>query len=365
MPALDPLRARNEDPYEMFWVDHYDYFLQHGYLLRPRYQPDWAPARLQPENKQQARWAIILGGFEDELTSYQACLLDATRYGDGRKVVIKRAKKPDYAMLRHLNNPELSSDPKNHAIPLLDSFPIPNDDHIFVILPFMQVFCRPQFHCRKEFAEACRQIFEGLAFMHEKNIAHGDACTANFLMDCTEVYPQGYHWAKPHTTDGLRTTVPHVLRCQVATPVRYYITDFEGALSFPEGKQHALAKGSFCQIKTSPEWHSRAPYNPFLLDVYNVGATFLALCECNDSDDCDHLLGVEDFQPLFLSMTATNPSDRPTMAQCLDSLESFIASKDADWLDGLLTKHESLQLRDKLVEREGLWVKFSKLIPFC
>ncbi|KAF8916472.1 hypothetical protein CPB85DRAFT_1289829, partial [Mucidula mucida] len=151
----------------------------------------------------------------------EASLLDATRYRDGRRVVIKRAKKFDYAMLSHLNNPEFSSDQKNHVILLLDSFPIPNDDHVFVVLPFMQIFNRPQFHCRKEFAEACRQILEGLAFMHEHNITHGDACTTNFLVDCTEVYPQGYHWAKPHTTDGLQTIAPHIMRCQVATPVRY------------------------------------------------------------------------------------------------------------------------------------------------
>ncbi|KAF9027747.1 hypothetical protein BDZ89DRAFT_1015482 [Hymenopellis radicata] len=363
MPPLDPLRERGELHCEMFWVQHYSYLLQHGYLLRPRYQPDWVPARLKPENKKQARWAIIIGGFEDELSSYEASVLDATRHRDGRKVVIKRAKKSDYAMLSHLNNPELSSDPKNHAIPLLDSFPIPNDDHVFVVLPFMQIFSRPQFHCRKEFAEACRQILEGLAFMHEQNIAHGDACTTNFLMDCTQVYPQGYHWAKPHTTDGLQTIAPHVMRCQVATPVRYYLTDFEGASSYPQGKQHALTKGAFCQIKTSPEWHSRgAPFNPFPLDVYNVGATFLELCE---SDDSDNLLNLEDFKPLFLSMTAMNPSDRPTMAQSLDNLESFIASKDVEWLNGLLVKQESPELPDKRVERVGPWDKFLKLIPFC
>ncbi|KAF8916473.1 kinase-like domain-containing protein [Mucidula mucida] len=352
----------------MFWVQHYSYLLQHGYLLRPRYQPDWIPARLKPENKTRAKWSIMLGtDFEDEVPSFliRGFLLDATRHLDGRKVVIKRAKKSDYAMLRHFNNPQYASDPKNHAIPLLDSFPIPNDDRVFVVLPFMRVFCLPQFHCRKEFAEALRQILEGLAFMHERNIAHGDACTTNFLMDCTEVYPQSYHWARQNTLDGLQTVAPHILRCQVATPVRYHLTDFEGASSYPEGKQHALTRGAFCQIKTSPEFHSRELYNPFSLDVYNVGATFLAFCECNDSDDSDHLLGVEDFQPLLLSMTATNPSDRPTMAQCLDSVEAFIASKDADWLNGLLTSHESLKLPEKRVEREGLWEKFSKLIPFC
>ncbi len=115
-------------------------------------------------------------------------------------------------------------------------------------------------------------------------------------MDCTEVYPQGYHWARQNTLDGLQTIAPHTMRCRVETPVRYYLTDFEGALSFPEGKQHALTKGAFCQIKTSPEWHSRVPYNPFLLDVYNVGATFLAFCEVLQS------------RLAFLLITYTQPS---------------------------------------------------------
>ncbi len=71
MPPLDPLRERGESAWEMFWVHHYSYLLQHGYLLRPRYQPDWAPARLQPENKKLAKWSIIIGmGFEDEVASY-------------------------------------------------------------------------------------------------------------------------------------------------------------------------------------------------------------------------------------------------------------------------------------------------------
>ncbi len=75
-------------------------------------------------------------------------------------------------MLRHFNNPQYASDPKNHAIPLLDSFPIPNDDRVFVVLPFMRVFCLPQFHCRKEFAEALRQILEVKLFLSVCDIAH-------------------------------------------------------------------------------------------------------------------------------------------------------------------------------------------------
>ncbi len=102
----------------------------------------------------------------------QGFVLDATRLLDGRKVVIKRAKKSDHAMLRHLNNPELYSDPRNHVIPLLDSFPVPDDDHVFGVLPYMQVFKRPEFHCRKEFAEALRQILEVKLFLSVCDIAY-------------------------------------------------------------------------------------------------------------------------------------------------------------------------------------------------
>lgn len=34
--------ALNED--EIWWKDHYDIILAHGYKLRPRYHPDWKPS---------------------------------------------------------------------------------------------------------------------------------------------------------------------------------------------------------------------------------------------------------------------------------------------------------------------------------
>jgi hypothetical protein len=29
---------------EIYWRDRYDWLLEHGYRLRPRYQPDWVPS---------------------------------------------------------------------------------------------------------------------------------------------------------------------------------------------------------------------------------------------------------------------------------------------------------------------------------
>ena len=30
--------------WEIFWRDHWDWLQQKGYLLRPRYKPDWVPS---------------------------------------------------------------------------------------------------------------------------------------------------------------------------------------------------------------------------------------------------------------------------------------------------------------------------------
>ena len=32
------------EPGELYWRDHYDWLQQRGYMLRPRYKPDWIPS---------------------------------------------------------------------------------------------------------------------------------------------------------------------------------------------------------------------------------------------------------------------------------------------------------------------------------
>ena len=105
-----------------------------------------------------------------------------------------------------------------------------------------------------------------------------DACTSNFLMKSDEVYPNGYLFAESSTLDSM-TPAPFVHRCRVRSPMRYYIADFEGSCHYPDGHAHALSDDVRCQIDTSPEWNGGLPHNPFLLDVYNVGATFLRICK--------------------------------------------------------------------------------------
>lgn len=41
-------RSRHEQPelrsYEIFWRDHQEWLAGQGYMLRPRYKPDWTPS---------------------------------------------------------------------------------------------------------------------------------------------------------------------------------------------------------------------------------------------------------------------------------------------------------------------------------
>ncbi len=111
-----------------------------------------------------------------------------------RKVAIKitMLKTRELAVAQSLGSPELVADPRNHTVPVLDSFPVPGEEQAkcFMVMPYLQRFDCPKFHCRLEFADALHQVLEvrllildssrslltlmkGIQFMHEHNIAHG------------------------------------------------------------------------------------------------------------------------------------------------------------------------------------------------
>ncbi|KAG7440648.1 uncharacterized protein BT62DRAFT_574888 [Guyanagaster necrorhizus] len=179
-------------------------------------------------------------------------------------------------MMKHLSSADMVRGPRNRTIPILGIIPIPGEEkqRVFVVLPMLRAFNSPPFHCRREFADAFQQILEGIHFMHEHNIVHGDACTSNFMMDATGVCPRSFHIPYPHSYNGVYHVLHERPRCLVA-PVSYYIIDFETTRHFPAGRNDARATAMKCQIKNSPEFLCSPPlHNPFCLDVYNVGATF-------------------------------------------------------------------------------------------
>ncbi|KAL4246877.1 hypothetical protein ABKN59_008813 [Abortiporus biennis] len=67
-------------PHEIFWRDHQQWLEESGYMLRPRYRPDWQPS-----------WNIneYARSHEDAIFALIPKIMDATRIADGRIVVLK------------------------------------------------------------------------------------------------------------------------------------------------------------------------------------------------------------------------------------------------------------------------------------
>ncbi|KAK0477945.1 hypothetical protein IW261DRAFT_1420787 [Armillaria novae-zelandiae] len=169
-----------------------------------------------------------------------------------------------------------------------------------------------------------------------------DACMLNFMMDATRVCPKGFHFAHKLSVDGVHYKLPSRYRCCV-TPVLYYIINFESSKKMEEGRDNAAIIRARCQIKTVPEFQPCIPYNPFKLDVYNFGTTFLMVC--------DEYNGLDDL--------------RPNTTEALKLLDEFVAFKGKLWLRGRVWSTKPWGKPPPLF-LQSLWQKFPILlkIPF-
>ncbi|CAE6510120.1 unnamed protein product [Rhizoctonia solani] len=153
----DRLRSELEER----WVSYQPYLLSKGYRLRPRYQPDWIPS-----------WTIKddIDSFscEDSVDSMPVRVLDATRINDDYRVIIKMVTPSgkgqegveELELLRRFSSSPLRDDPSNHVVPCLDTFPIPDMDGHFVVMPLLGTYSYPPFFNMAEVHAFLHQIFE-------------------------------------------------------------------------------------------------------------------------------------------------------------------------------------------------------------
>ncbi|KAJ7450250.1 kinase-like domain-containing protein [Mycena galericulata] len=290
---------------ERFWVDIQPFLLAKGYQLRPRYHPDWIPSWISKQKGAKE--------YEDSLEGEFTSVLDATCIHDGKKVILKRVPTggEELAIIKRLSSPSVCSDHRNRTIPLFDVVVLPNSPWSFLVMPYCRRFNYPPLHCRKEFVEAITQFMEGLQFMHDRNIAHFDIAPQNMMMDESRVVPKGSHFCKPRTHTGFYGLFSWNDRCSVS-PVDYYYIDFGLSLYFPDGKDTALHLGTLRTFPTIPELSLTVPYNPFKVDIYQLGLTIRKLIDAYPD--------LEDFRSIANDMTATNPNDRPTPADAVSDL---------------------------------------------
>jgi hypothetical protein len=94
------------------------------------------------------------------------------------------------------------------------------------------------------------------------------------MMDESRVIPKGSHFAINDSHDGRAFNLTWRHRCSVA-PVDYYYIDFGLSGWFPDGKETAARLGVVGQVKKVPELSDTIPYNPFEVDIYQLGYTVL------------------------------------------------------------------------------------------
>ncbi|KAJ7480034.1 hypothetical protein B0H11DRAFT_2422641 [Mycena galericulata] len=346
----DPYGYESRHAWEQFWIAHQSFLLSQGYLLRPRFHPDWVPAWKKPGASGHAL------RYEDSRPAWRSNVLDATRVADGSKVVLKRVRTwtSEISLASYFNSDVLREDPHNRTFRLLDIIYLPNDnDFALIVMPFLRLFDSPKFRDFEEVTEAMRQFLQVrlyamaafLAFIpfigprvHASlqrgtqvipgrppissvqyvEIQPRDACSLNLMMDPTNVIPRGFHFSAPWTEDGVEYGVYWRPRSSVS-PVDYYFIDFGLSDYWPDGPENTWTVGVFGQDRTVPELSATIPYNPFKVDIYQLGNVFAKLIT-------KYPAMAEHFESLASSMTRLNPDDRPTASEALADFEAICSS---------------------------------------
>ncbi|CAE6386170.1 unnamed protein product [Rhizoctonia solani] len=305
--GISSLRPEERSEAENRWVAFQPYLQSKGYRLRPRFQPNWIPSWLR--NMKDYR------DCEDSVDSMPRRVLDATRVSDGRQVVIKilipstddREGEDEYEVLQYFSSDSIKDDPANHVVPCYDSFPIPGvENGMFVVMPLLSRYDFPPFYSLDEVQNFLQQVFEGIMFMHAHDIAHGDIAGANIMMNSRPLYTEPFHpVSQQRSLDFRRPVHPRYRRHQVI--IRYYLIDLGYAKWFRNPSAPKLVTGLHARER-APEQRSGRPYDPFAVDVYQLGAVIRR-------ELIPRMSELEFLLPLARAMTERDPTKRPTLRE--------------------------------------------------
>ncbi|TFY60133.1 hypothetical protein EVG20_g7529, partial [Dentipellis fragilis] len=238
--------------HEAWWRDHYNWLLESGYQLRPRYHPDW-----------KRPWEGTDGFYQDfeqgQITPRHS-IMDAVRTSDNTYVTLKQI----YPMENRLNEQELeinqflmseplASDPRNHSS------------------RFSTTFDSPYFVTFGETIAFFTQTIEFLQLLHENRIAHRDCCHGNMMMDASKLYKQPWHPVKINRRRNWKGSVTHTTRTN--RPVKYFYIDYGMSRKYKPGDV-ALELPMQGNDKTAPEHQPEnydTPCDPFPTDIYYLG----------------------------------------------------------------------------------------------
>ncbi|KAG6884440.1 hypothetical protein C0992_006322 [Termitomyces sp. T32_za158] len=299
---------------EIFWRDHYDFLKERGYTLRKRYDPAWVPSWLNTTKKPRE--------CEDRHHIPHGQALDATRT-DNTLVVLKRVDIDKHAneilVAKHLSSATFVSDPRNHCVPVLEVIePRESSRTAFIVMPLLLRFDMPPFETIGEAVGFCKQIFEGLHYLHENNIAHGDCKSDNILSDSLCLFDSPPHPARESMKRDYSAMVSNK-SSRTLKPVKYYFVDFGLTKIYQPEDAPFLEQPPWGGDKTVPEHLIPSPplCDPFAVDVYCLG-NFLRQYFLDGLDGVTTRpppQGFEFLRGLVTDMVNTDPIKRPQMSK--------------------------------------------------
>ncbi|KAK7448867.1 hypothetical protein VKT23_013597 [Stygiomarasmius scandens] len=309
-------------PLERYWRDHKTWLEERGYLLRPRYHPGWTPSWKNTSK--------IPDDCEDGQTAKEEQhLMDARRISDGAIVMLKRISiknnPRELAMARLLHSEPYRSDPRNHCIPIHEILSLPDEEEaVLLVMPFLYGWrVEPKLETVGETVEFLRQIFEGLKFLHDHNIAHNDVKTDNIMMDPSPLYNQPLHPVRTGKTyNWTRRPSPNT---RTQSPVKYYIIDFDLARSYDRSEsQVAIEYPRYGGDATVPEFMSRPQEacDPFAVDIYRLGNLVRKNLSGGGSVPLNPTFRF--LHKLISDMTQDDPNKRPSMDEAVNRFESAV-----------------------------------------
>ncbi|KAG5732433.1 hypothetical protein E4T56_gene8384, partial [Termitomyces sp. T112] len=217
----------------------------HASALRERYDPDWIPS-----------WINTSKGWLDcedavHIPNYQ--VLDATR-ADSSLVVLKRVDTERYEM-RSLS-----------LIISLRTIYLQSSNSL--LMPYLFKVDFPPFETIGEAIGFFKQVFEGLLYMHENHIIHGDCKSNNVMADTACLFDSPPHPSKKYMKRDFSGMVSKQTS-RTLKPVKYYLIDFGLAEIYRPQDAPFLRQGPWGGDKTVPEHlvPDALPCDPFAVDV--------------------------------------------------------------------------------------------------
>ncbi|KAL1937550.1 hypothetical protein VTO73DRAFT_13045 [Trametes versicolor] len=313
---------------EVYWRDRQRFLESQGYMLRPRYRPDWTPSwRGKPPD-------AVLDAEDAFALKLRISVMDATRISDGLLVYVKRTPtdSQELQILSYLNSNEVRQDPRNRCVPLLDVLRDPSTPETsFMVMPFLRYIDIPPMERIEDVLDCFDQVLEGLVFMHDHGVAHRDCAYKNVMMDASALYPRGFHPILQASLPDISSDAPVLSRA--AAPVNYYFIDFGISTRFTSDAPSRLVVGSWGLDGEPPELSETVPYDPFKLDVFLIGNLMRR-------QFCDVYSNLTMLEPLMNRMVHQDPTRRPTAAEAHQQYKAIRRSVSP------LYKYWSLQPRD-------------------